>query len=81
MERNAFSFDISDPRDALNFVVFLFRLSRLHAPKLQKVIEKSCERIRSGELDPEELSKWTQEYFHPRQGTQEEEVTQGEGEA
>lgn len=63
MERNALVFDISDPCDALNFAVFLFRLSRVYAPKLKRRVEEAREEIlRNGGKIPE----WTQEHQHPK---------------
>lgn len=62
MERNALVFDISDPCDALNFAVLLFRLSRIYAPKLEKRVRTAREEIlRNGGKVPE----WTQEHQHP----------------
>lgn len=62
MERNALVFDIADPCDALNFAVFLFRLSRIYAPKLKRRVEEAREKIlRNGGKIPE----WTQEHQHP----------------
>lgn len=62
MERNALVFDISDPCDALNFAVFLFRISRVYASQLKKRVEEAREKIiKNGGKIPE----WTQEHQHP----------------
>ena len=63
MERNACSFDISDPRDALNLVILLYKISRIHGPKLQEALQATCDKIRNGEMTP--LPKWNQSQIYP----------------
>lgn len=48
MERNAPTFDISKPIDAITFAAFLFRLSRVEALKLYALVSKACEELREG---------------------------------
>lgn len=52
-------FDISDPCDALNLAVFLFRLSRVYVPKLKQWMQKGCEDIFGGD---KKIPEWAQEH-------------------
>lgn len=63
MDRNTCSFDISDPQDALSLVVFLFKISRIHGPKLQQALQATCDKIRNGEMTP--LPRWNQSQIYP----------------
>lgn len=62
MDRNACSFNISDPRDALNLVAFLYKISRIHAPELQKVLKATCDKIRNGEIT--DFPQWNQSQMY-----------------
>lgn len=63
MERNAPTFDISKPIDAINLAAFLFRLSHIEAPKLYGLVEKACEELRAG---TRVFMPWTQDHQNPQ---------------
>ncbi|KAI0827459.1 hypothetical protein BC628DRAFT_1369765 [Trametes gibbosa] len=63
MERNAPTFDISKPIDAINLAAFLFRLLHIEAPKLARLMEKACEELRGGTRS---FVPWTQDHQNPQ---------------
>lgn len=69
MERNAPTFDISKPIDAIAFAAFLFRLSRVEAPKLYALVSKACEELREG---TRAFVPWTQDHQNrqPKRSTE-----------
>ncbi|EKM56733.1 uncharacterized protein PHACADRAFT_27519 [Phanerochaete carnosa HHB-10118-sp] len=66
MDCNLFTFNISKPKDALIFAVFLFRLSHGHVPKLVEALKVPCDGIR---YCSHKLLKWTQTAQNPRPAT------------
>lgn len=69
MERNAPTFDISKPIDAIAFAAFLFRISRIEAPKLLGLVEEAREELRAG---TRVFVPWTQDHQNrqPKRSTQ-----------